>query len=267
MQYAVMQTQIFMCSLRRTPLRCRVCVRQESTSRVDIQPTVCEIKVRLLVMLHFATDPDGPILVKLFKVFVQHLADQARTHGFGCTGMPQVTDIQALETLVVKYKLEKYIEGPWNGLLSHPEKLTITRKLGESRKDFVRFGMAATSAILDLCYISATCLHVNDMPYLFNSVSCKKIMLPVVDSSDMLWVPAKMNMDYPFKNCVLVDEAHDIDVPQALALKSMVARGSKLLTVDDIAQALLTHMACRLCIHLSEHASDHNDPPISCFLL
>ena len=206
--------------------------------RVQIEPVVCNIKVRLLVTWHFATDRDADILVKLFKEFIQHLVDQARTHGFGCTGFPPITDTNSLMMLVRKYKLEKHIDGPWNGQLTHPERVTLERRLGDSRETIVFFGTKATVAILGLCYASATSQKVDGVTYLFNPISFKKLNFPVVDSTDMLWAPAVMDMTYPFHKFVLVDEAHDMDVPMSLALTSMIRKGSSLLTVDDIGQAL-----------------------------
>ena len=150
-----------------------------------------------------------------------------------------MTDIAELNKLVVKYKLARHIDGPFNGVLTYPEKLTLERMFGNSREDIVSFGIVTVVSILKLCLETASKLNVNGSSFLYNPVSGKKLDLPVVDSTDMLWVPALMNFTYPFKEIVMCDEAHDIDDSQAVALSSMVKQGSKLLTVDDAAQARL----------------------------
>jgi hypothetical protein len=52
-------------------------VLQETTARSEITPTVCDIKVRLLLHLHLSKEKNADVLVKLLKPFVQELTDQA----------------------------------------------------------------------------------------------------------------------------------------------------------------------------------------------
>ena len=126
--------------------------------------------------------------------------------------------------------------------------MILQRKFGDSRLDIVSFGIVTAVSILELCLATASKLKVNGSSFLYNPTSCKKLELPVVDSNDMLWVPAILGITYPFKEIVMCDEAHDIDDSQAVALSSMMKQGSKLLTVDDAAQARF--LAESLCLLL-----------------
>ena len=225
-------------------------------SRID--PVVSEVKIRLLVVLHFSSQPQSHCLANLYKGFIHSLADQARTHGVGCKGYPPLSDTAFLKGLVEKYKLEKHLDGPMNSLLSHPEKQWLAETIGIEEDALINYGVAATSSVLQMCYDSATSLKVNGSTHLYNPSTKKMLQLPVIDSADMMWIPAVLGMKYPKVRFVLVDEAHDMDVPQAVAIKSMIQDGAFVVFVDDEAQAIYLWRGVELDTYFQITANAHH---------
>lgn len=195
----------------------RIMTQERSSSHNAIKPTVCDIKLRLVAQLYFSSEREGGLLTKLFKTFIQKLADLARTHAFGCHGKPSCLDLAALGGLVVKFQLAVLIEGAWNGVLSQPEKMTLARKLGSGTADArLKYGTAAAAQVLELSYSAGTSLNVMGHKYLFKEATRKKIPLPIIDSTDMLYIAVRLQLDFAKKGAVLVDEAHDLDDLQVM---------------------------------------------------
>ena len=61
----------------------RIMSAERTSSQLTITPNVCDIKIRLVVALYFSNMQHGRLLTKLYKSYIQDLADLARAHAFG----------------------------------------------------------------------------------------------------------------------------------------------------------------------------------------
>ena len=239
---------------------------QERTSAArDVKPVVCDIKVRLLVVLHFSREPlhVGRTLTNLYKAFVQGLADIARTKGFGCAGKPACTDVGALLALVETYSLARRLDGAFNAL-SQPDKMTLARKVGVDPADpgfkaaLIEHGVNVAASVLELSFQAATSTELNGSSFLRNHATNKNMTFPVIDSVDMQYVPTRLQLAYPTTSVTLVDEAHDLDSCQGLTLEAMTRDGTKLVTVDDDGQYMYGWRGVDRDTHLSLMAGAHH---------
>ena len=87
---------------------------------------------------------------------------------------------------------------------------------------------------MEMSYLAATSLDVGGHTFLYNHSTNKKIPLPVIDSTDMVYVVVRKELEFPFTARVLVDEAHDIDDLQILLLEGLIRNKSHVMTVDDL---------------------------------
>ena len=99
---------------------------QRASQRLSVEPTICSIKIRLVVSFYLRTADGAAALVKLFRPFISSLANQARNHAFGASG-PSNFGAEGLSRLVDKYSLQRELEASWRALLTQPEKLTVDR--------------------------------------------------------------------------------------------------------------------------------------------
>ena len=170
--------------------------------------------------------------------------------------------------------------------MAQPDQITISRILGNDHPEArLHYGITAEMYILELCYESATqlsvlgetCLrneapapaaptrfypfrrppavaHATFAPLAFAQVRNESYPCPILDHVDMQAATVRMDMSYRKFNCVLMDEAHDMDDCQELALKSMQSNGANLCTVDDDGQFLYGWRGVEAVRRLPAHA-------------
>ena len=202
------------------------------------QPTLMPNLTRLLVSHYLREHPHRVVLIKLYRPFVFELVDKARQAGLGSHDVPSFYDADAMNEIVEKFELQRYLLETWTGVLLQPDKLTIDRIIGADESDRLSYGVEISSQVIELGIAFALNVKVDGWSEIYNEVKEEYVRAPLYDHTTPGFLVRYLDIYLPQVDRVLVDEAHDANANDCHAAYKMVKPGGALLMMRDESQAL-----------------------------